>query len=62
MKKQNFLYIKVRVEVDKELNEEQLAELAQEMEVAVKSNTEGVKVIDTEVEENAKDYDMENTF
>jgi hypothetical protein len=60
--KQNFLYIKVRVEVDKELNEEQLQELAQEMEVTVKSNTEGVKVVDTEIEENATDYEMNNTF
>lgn len=60
--KQNFFYIKVRVELDTEVSDEQLEEIAQELDYTITSKTDGIKVIDTEIEANAKDYDFEDEF
>lgn len=62
MAKQNFFYIKVRVELDKEVDDNQLEKIAQELDYTIKSQTKGIKVVDTEIEENAKDHNLNNTF
>lgn len=62
MAKKNFFYIKVRVELDKEVNKSKLQEIAQELDYTIKSQTKAIKVVDTEIEENSMDNNFENTF
>lgn len=59
--KTNFFYLKLRVELNKEVTQEELVEFVQELNANV-GGTKDIDVVETTIEESALDYDFEETF
>jgi hypothetical protein len=55
---QDFFYIKVKLEVNRPLSEEEIEELVQEMDHRYNSHLPGVSITDASIEETSLDYEM----
>lgn len=58
MAKQNYLYLTVRVELDKDVTPNKALRIAEELDYIVTSKTKGVKVVKTEIAEVGTKYNF----
>lgn len=59
MANKKVFYLKVRVEVDKDVTNEEVEEIVNELDYSVNSKTEGVNIVSTEIADSARTFGFE---
>ena len=54
MAKQNYFYLQVRVDIDKEVNDSKMQEIIEELDYSIKSKTKNIEVVATEIKDFTK--------
>jgi len=60
--KVNVFYLNVRVELDKPVTPKQLRKIAEELDCTITTNTDGVKVVDSGIVDQAIDHNFEESI